>query len=232
MVLGVDREIVEEFLVLFRERYELADKANFFLEARGVSSINVTVANQRDALSHLVTVLRRPDLSRRQQLDQLASASEHLRRATLEPYAIAVAEYSLDVLAVREEYKSKVLPLIVRGRPPELARAPALDDVDKALRSIWAKRDRGRAAKARNAVDDEWELGVEQLILAFDEVDRLRTLMDEMVAAAEGITVRSGGDPQPAALATTSDDPKSSVWPIFWWIVALLMAFGLGCWVG
>lgn len=86
----VNEEILEKFLALVRDRYPLADKANYFLETKEKQSgINIAITNQRDVLSHLVTLLT-PGLSVDGQTAQLYTAEEHLRRAILESYETAL----------------------------------------------------------------------------------------------------------------------------------------------
>jgi hypothetical protein len=82
-ILGVERALLIRILVrileLLRDKYPLADKANYFLERQGYSGINTTITNQRDAISHLVTLLADHTLDHDGQLAQLHNAEEHLR---------------------------------------------------------------------------------------------------------------------------------------------------------
>ena len=51
-ILGVDRSIIEEFLILIRDKYPLVDYANYFLETHtGASGVNIALANQRDFIT-------------------------------------------------------------------------------------------------------------------------------------------------------------------------------------
>ena len=56
-VLGVEREIIEGFLTLFRDNYALARKATHYLESNERESNIHGITNMRDALSHLVNAL-------------------------------------------------------------------------------------------------------------------------------------------------------------------------------
>src|SRR5579864_1125801 len=86
----LDRGLLVSFLCLFRDRYPDADEAAHFLETKtGISATSVTVTNQRDALSHLVTFLGKRGVDEQQQ--QLHHAEEHFRRAIIEPYQVAAA---------------------------------------------------------------------------------------------------------------------------------------------
>ncbi len=69
-ILGVEASIIEQFFILIRDKYPLVDKANYFLEINtGLSGINVGITNQRDALSHLCTIITDNSLTYQQKLD-------------------------------------------------------------------------------------------------------------------------------------------------------------------
>ena len=44
-ILGVDRALLIRILELLRDKYPLADKANYFLERQGYAGINITITN-------------------------------------------------------------------------------------------------------------------------------------------------------------------------------------------
>jgi hypothetical protein len=70
LICGVNKALIEKFLILIRENYRKADKATFFLELRaGVSNVP-GIANSRDVLSHLATALD-PNLSDEERQEQL-----------------------------------------------------------------------------------------------------------------------------------------------------------------
>ena len=49
LILGIDKEIIEKFLILVRDKFHLVDKANYFLESNtNISGSNIAMANQRD----------------------------------------------------------------------------------------------------------------------------------------------------------------------------------------
>ena len=90
-VCGIDINVIADFLVLYRDKYPIVNKASYFLEIQqGVSAINIAITNQRDAMSHLVSVLNHPEWTVEQQRQQIANAEEHLRRAAMEPYDVAL----------------------------------------------------------------------------------------------------------------------------------------------
>jgi hypothetical protein len=46
LICGVERDIVERFLLLVRDKYQQVDKANYFLELNlGASGINVAITH-------------------------------------------------------------------------------------------------------------------------------------------------------------------------------------------
>jgi hypothetical protein len=182
---GVRPEILNRFLVLLRDRYPLVDKANFFLELeQGISGINVAITNQRDALSHFVTILSRDELSEDQQLAQLAHAEEHLRRATLEPYAIAVALEAKKLLAINEVYLTEVVPLL---NDPRFSAAPLPSRINAVLKEMLEMRAVAREAKARNTWDDSWEEGVTSLVAVFRKAREMHERLGHYIGVARQV---------------------------------------------
>ena len=60
-ICGIERDIIERFLTLIQEKFHQVDEANYFLELNlGQSGINIAITNQRDVLTHLVTILTNP----------------------------------------------------------------------------------------------------------------------------------------------------------------------------
>ncbi len=156
--LGLDLEILEKTLVLIRDKYHLATQANVYLELNtGTSGINIGITNQRDAITHLVSLLQKPG-DRDQQLAQLANLEEHLRRAIMEPYEKAVDLLQEKLLKILNQYKETVLTL------PDFTEvmpgAPTLLQVNTSLKAIDDMRAEGRLAKKENAWTDAWENGV------------------------------------------------------------------------
>jgi len=111
-ILGIDNDILEKFLILVRDRYHEVDQANYFLESNtNISGSNIAMANQRDFLSHLCTILRKPELTKQEQLDQISTAEEHSRRAIIESYQLSVSVKQKNIIKLIEEYKTKVVPI-------------------------------------------------------------------------------------------------------------------------
>src|SRR5947209_18289498 len=110
LVCGVPRLHVERFLLLIRDNYKKADKATFFLEQRsGIVNIQ-GITNMRDVLSHLVTLLD-PATPDGKWEEQLGNAEEHLRRAIIEPYEIALNELTVKFEELYDRYRQLVLPI-------------------------------------------------------------------------------------------------------------------------
>ncbi len=175
LICDVDRKLVEGFLLLIRDNYRKADEATFFLEQRsGVMNVP-SMANMRDVLSHLVTLLHKdtPDDKR---VEQLATSEEHLRRAILEPYEIALNELTGKFEELYEKYKSRLLP--VKNKYTVLHAAPNAISIEASLGEINRLSSEGRAGKARNLWNPEWEKAVAAFISAFDQLDTLYVGME------------------------------------------------------
>lgn len=174
-IIGVDRDILVGFLELIRDRYGVADEANFFLEVNtGESGINIGITNQRDVLSHLVTLLKecnnKTNFSLDEQRAQLNNAEEHFRRAIIEPYEYAV-DLKIDEFAGvyrRFQWQSHI-PLAsycVSG-------LPATESIISRFTAIKKKRTDARAAKRENSWSATWEAGVKKIIDAYTDIDKL-----------------------------------------------------------
>ncbi|MGA8431448.1 MAG: hypothetical protein WB729_16615 [Candidatus Sulfotelmatobacter sp.] len=174
-VCGVDKALVEQYLLLIRNNYRKAEKATYFLEQRTGLVNFVGVANMRDALSHLVTLLdeNTPDNQRQA---QLISAEEHLRRAILEPYNISVNRLTVKFKEVYANYRQRVLP--VQDKYPILLGSPNDVAIRSSLREISDLVSKGRAAKAKNLWDPGWEQGVASLVEAFDKLSELYSQLE------------------------------------------------------
>lgn len=184
-ILGVDRDLLEQFLQLIVEKNPQVDKANYFLEIQAhVSGINVGITNQRDVLSHLVTLLTHPDRHREEHQAQITAAEEHYRRAILESYEQALNIQVKTTYQLITAYKSRVAPLLNPG-PPGFADAPTVEYIDNVLREIHACREIGRGTKARNRWDSEWEAGVQKLIEGFTRARELTSILEKYVNLAE-----------------------------------------------
>lgn len=175
LICGVDKSLVEKFLTLIVRTYPKADEAHLFLEERARVTNVVGMSNLRDVLSHLVTLVE-PGLSDEHRVAQLATAEEHLRRAVIEPYQLAIDHVLRTRFdAIYEEYCSLVEPL--RDEDPRLSAAPSRDRIGKTLKRVRTLVEKGRKAKGRNLWDKKWEDGVSCFIEAYDILD---TVMDQL----------------------------------------------------
>jgi hypothetical protein len=160
---------------LIRDGYPKAELATCFLEERaGISNVH-SMANVRDALSHLATFLD-PELDPAKRDEQVVNAEEHFRRAIIEPYQIAVDDITAKVAELYEKYKASLLP--VKDRHPALQGAPNEVQVDAKLREIQSSVLHAREAKGRNRWDEHWESGVQNYISAFDRLKELHSELE------------------------------------------------------
>lgn len=182
--LGVEKELLEEFLILLRDKYPLVDKANYFLETHGISGINVAITNQRDALSHFVTFLSEPEkTSYEERKEQISDAEEHLRRATIECYQDGVTEKLETLKQFIDQYKQKVLTI----DDLSISTAPNLKAINARLSRINLLVEKGRAAKARNKWDEKWEEGVNSFIKAADDIAKFHEGLETYFFKAQQI---------------------------------------------
>jgi hypothetical protein len=185
MILGVDRDIVEQFLALILEKYPKVDEANYFIEHNvHTSGINVAITNQRDVLSHLCTVMSQNGMSRTEKIAQIALAEEHFRRAIIESYERAATILNDMVLRQLDTYKSEVLPI---ANQSVMLSAPTLESLRSGFQQIAALRDKGRKAKARNQWDAEWEEGVASLVKAFSLLRDSQHIMEQYIIRAVAV---------------------------------------------
>jgi hypothetical protein len=175
-ICGVERQLVERYLLLIRDHYRKAEKATYFIEQRtGVVNF-VGVANVRDALSHLVTLLDENTPAEKRN-DQLISAEEHLRRAILEPYNIAINKQLVLFKELYEKYKRQLLP--VKDKFPSLLGAPNDVSIRSTMGEVRSLVAKGRSAKAKNLWDPTWEEGVAALVEAFDKLADLFSVVEQ-----------------------------------------------------
>jgi hypothetical protein len=165
------------FLILIRDNYKKADKAAHFLERRAGVANTCSIANLRDVLSHMATLLDQKTPPGRRS-DQLASAEEHLRRAIIEPYEIALAELTGKFHPIYDGYREKVIPI---NRLEGFRTAPARLVIDGRLEEIDDLAEKGKQAKGRNQWDDEWENGVLALIDAYNKLADLHREIEDWV---------------------------------------------------
>ena len=170
VICGIDQNLLETFLQLIRDNYKKADLAAFFLEQR-TGIINVQgVTNIRDVLGHLATFLQ-PELTREFREEQIANAAEHLRRAVVEPYEVALSELVSQFATLYEKYKQNVLP--GRDEHVGLSNAPTTSVIDARLEEINRLSREARRLNAQNIWDPEWDQGVEKFIAAFNKLSDL-----------------------------------------------------------
>jgi hypothetical protein len=181
-ICGVDRDIIEKFLTLIKERYQAADEANYFLEEQvGVSSINTAITNQRDALSHLGTILTNPSLPRAELEAQIAKAAEHLHRSIFETYETAVNIMLERVLEVYGRYKKNVITL-----SPPLHSAPSIVTVDLRLKTVKDLKIKARAAKGKNSWNAEALEGIQHSVKAVLDLKVLIAELEQFIVVADG----------------------------------------------
>lgn len=181
-VCGVNTETIEQFLTLLRDRYPLADAATYFLETnQGVSSITSSITNQRDTLSHLVTLLSHPEWTEVEQREQLANAEEHLRRACIEPYEIAISLEVERISTLLWQYRERVLP----HRETRFQTAPTYESIQTRMRAIGDNRMRARSAKAENKWTDRWEEALKLHVSTFQDARALVHELEEWVARGD-----------------------------------------------
>ena len=189
LIAGVEKEIIEKFLEVIGEKYPLVDKANYFLERQvGVSGINIAIANQRDFLSHLCTVVTDENLDYQGRRDQLSAAEEHMRRAIIETYQKAVSRKLNKFEELFKKYKEKVYRYIESF--PELSSAPNDQMVKAAIRKIEDLRIIGRKAKTQNTWNLKFNEGVEALITAFKEIIDIEAEIEKYLDKAERILAK------------------------------------------
>ena len=165
-IVSIDRDIIEQFLLLIRDKFPLVDKANYFLERNcGVSGINIAIVNQRDFLSYFCSVLKNNDLSREDQMHQVAAAEEHLRRAIGDSYKKALSIQLVKVKQIYEDYKAYVLP--IREKQKYLMYSPDFDSVNDTLKKIDDLRNEASTSYTGNRWDEGFEKYVKKYIDAF-----------------------------------------------------------------
>ena len=176
LICGVERALIESFLLLVRDNYKRADMAAFFLEQKS-GIVNLPgITNVRDVLSHLVTLLD-PNTPEDKRVEQLYNAEEHLRRSINEPYEVALNQLLVKFSPLYESYKASVLP--VREAHAALSGAPNAIQVDARLHEIQLLNTTGRASKAKNLWTAEWENGVISFKKAYEMLTDLFRELEE-----------------------------------------------------
>jgi hypothetical protein len=185
-VLGIDRDILEDVLCLFRDYYHLATQANVFLELHtGTSGINTAITNQRDSITHLVTLLRLEEKTRDAQIKQLSALEEHLRRAFIEPYELAVALTEDRLNELFKQYKETVLSTSTMNNL-QLA-PPAADVIQTQISAINSMRETARISKTENQLNHNWADGAKAYIVAFSDMEALANRLEGYILQAKQI---------------------------------------------
>lgn len=183
LICGIDRDVIESFLQLVKDRYPLVDEAVFFLEGELLdSAITTGITNQRDVLGHLSTLLNNPDESVEKQLTHLAKAEEHFRRGYVETYQQASALILEQVETLFAEYK-RIVPGL---KDPLLASAPNVTAVDDKIRRIKQARREARTAKAANH-NDRGADAADKYVDAVLQLEDLKPKLEEYVGRARQI---------------------------------------------
>jgi len=170
--------LISRFLTLIRDYYRQADKAAFFLEHHAGKTHILTMANLRDVLSHFATMLD-PATSAEQRREQLINAEEHMRRAIIEPYEIALGAISERFVRVHDEFNKKTRSL--NDKAWQVKRA----EIERKLSEIREDAEKGRFAKTVPLGCPLWDEGVAALINAYDGMATLHSQMEEYLYANE-----------------------------------------------
>lgn len=161
-------KLLDEFLKLIKERYAMADEANFFLEQSGVSSINIAVTNQRDFISHFVSFLNTENIEEKKA--QINFAEEHLRRAIIEPYQI-----KLDLL--KESIADNYILIKKQYGLTDTENDPIVSDI----KDIEVLYDKGRRSKSQNYWNDELKEGIKSFVLGFEKASLLNEKLEKII---------------------------------------------------
>jgi hypothetical protein len=168
----LNEEELNRFLVLIRDSYEKADMANMYLEANCQDpTVNVaSLANLRDVLSHFATFLRN-GLATDRRKEQIINATEHLRRAILEPYELTYRDKVRHFRELFQRYVEELLP--EKDQHPFLLSAPTRHNIESRLSALNAEAEKGRLAKGNNEWVPEWEAGIACYLRAFESLKEL-----------------------------------------------------------
>lgn len=168
----LDQEELARFLILIRDSYPKADMANLFLEQNCKEpTVNVAaLANLRDVLSHFSTFLRN-GLTIDKRKEQVTNATEHLRRAILEPYELTYRDNANHFRPLFQQYVEELLP--AKDQHAFLTSAPTRHNVESRLYAINEYAKKGRLAKGNNDWIPDWEEGIAWYIKAFKEMNEL-----------------------------------------------------------
>ncbi|MDD2890325.1 MAG: hypothetical protein PHE49_06770 [bacterium] len=174
LICGVEKKLVEDFLLLLKNRYRALDEATYLLESEtGMSNI-INIMNVRDIISHLVTMLECSSKEERKQ--QIILAEEHLRRAIGETYEVSLNTIGSKTNEIYKYYKRYILP--IQNRYSILKEFPDDIKIRSELEEIKALRLEGRRRKASNIWDDKFEEGIKAFVEAFEKLNSLKTKLE------------------------------------------------------
>lgn len=184
---GIDRDIFDKFIDLLMNKFRLVDEANYLLEHYdGISGANVAITNQRDVISHFITLLKSENPSREEQIKQLAGAEEHIRRAIVEIHTIRIDHISKAVFTLREKYIETVLPMKSHRM---ILKHMELTQINTRLKSISELRNSGRVAKRINDWNKDFEDGIKALCEAHAKLKLLEEEMQMHISSAQQIII-------------------------------------------
>lgn len=185
-ICGVERQLVERFLRLIRDNYPKADASALFLEEVAGTTHTLTMANLRDVLSHLATLLAE-DTSPQDWEAHLACAAEHFRRAIQEPYGVALGDLRERFNVVQARYE-QILPHIQKMQRQGLFnKAPTNQIIQGRLRTVATLVAAGRKAKRSNRINAEWDQGVASYAEAYDNLEKLSHELSSHIHEYEAI---------------------------------------------
>jgi hypothetical protein len=171
LICGVGKSLIEPFLYLIRDNYQLADRANLFIQKRAGITNLVGIANLRDTLSHLATAIQ-PGLPDEERISQRMHGEEHFRRAIFEPYETSLEDLETKFREPLGRYLSYVEP--VKDRYDILRDAPNAVQVRAIMHDIDQLIETGRSGKSQNRQNEIWFEGITKLANAFDELSAFK----------------------------------------------------------
>lgn len=212
-------------LILIRDNYTKADKAAHFLERKAGVANTCSIANLRDVLSHMATLLD-PSTSAADRLEQQANAEEHLRRAIIEPYEIALGALTEKFTPVYDGYREKVVPM--KDFTDGFRTAPSRFDIEDRLQAINDLAEKAKQAKGRNRWDADWELGVSALIDSYNKLYALYGEVEDWVFKhnqhmAQVQIAQAQANAQAQAGHTAQHHTRLHRWGIAWAIGGILI---------
>lgn len=175
-VAGVEIEIVERALEVLSKLFPVADKATYYLEIKSdFEVVHIGMANQRDALSHLVTLLTE-DLNYDDRCAQIRHMEEHLRRSVTMPYAQVVMVRATRIIEKLKSYKERSERVVGR---PELGGDLDPDSIQNELRDILHLRASGLEGAQDAESHEMWSQRAMDLVTAYNRIEALESRVAE-----------------------------------------------------